>query len=462
MKHSSKFDLNPKNSIILKRSKRSTRERSSFGNKRFGAASTTSARKFGSTPFSKRREEISLVEDLVDPNQRNKQTESVNKPSTSVNVKPFSSSKLNILPSRTRKFGKKDEEENKPDEDFEASEAIVESVTEESLMPSSTSRFRRPAKLPKFNVRSTPSRNIPSKSSSQPLSSRYQPKSSSIAPLRRSRPTLKTLNLRSKQKSIRRERTEDIRPSITEQTETSSTKRRFYFDNNIFLDEKIRTEIPIRGRQGNAYKPAYDNEDNELTVEPPKALPLPVFGRSRGTKRPPKFDPRTIRSSSTTPITYITGESSVMYDEIDDLEMTSSLTGPITVTDVFTTTKTLPVHLGLRTSFATITTTAYSTNTLRREDLTTLTIASTEIESTSLVAMKVGYGTRTDTVVNKRIMTTLTTQTNTIFEQRSAVPQLPQMHQMPQMPPNAPNAPNSATIPIFSKSLCPTNAFTKY
>lgn len=503
-----KKELYSKGKIQVNRPKRSASTRTTFGSKRFGISTSTTARKFRSsltfkkdqttssnrastrgynsarqTPNTilKTNSQTKSLPNFLLRNQRSKPIPSVSKLSTT-SIKPTSTTGYAHLSTRARKFGKKPSEEDfKGDEEFEASEAVVQSVTEENSSSSTpTPRFRRPAKFSKFNSRTTTPRNTVTKGTPKP----------SLSSSRLIRPSLKTPNrLSNKRKNSRREYSDDTSPSATTEMDVTS-KRRFTLtttfslsikptssfmdtiedeDGNNLQEESIRSKRKnknrssssnSRNRQGSSYKPVFDIDDNEVFLEKPKALPLPVFGRTRGTKRPPKFDPRTIRSTSTStsPITYITGETTPVLDD-SDLMLTSSTNGPITVTDIFTTTKTLPVHLGARTSFATITTTAYSTSVIQPEDLTTVTIGgrtktllsavtgfpdanlpldkqftvvteviltSTEIENTSLVAIKVGYGTRTDTVINRQIFTTLTTQTNTLMEQKSSATQIQQ------------------------------------
>lgn len=513
-----------KTKIFLKRFKRSPAAVRTFGSsKRFGS-SASSTRKFSPSKSFKRDTSSSSSRGYRSPSSRStvsptksssrtvqtsksvpnflsrvQRTKPTLASKSSSSVKPSSSSTAYALHSaRPRRFGKILSDQNaKMEEDFEASEAIPQSVTEEKLKisPTRTSRFRRPTKFSKLNTRSTVT---PSSSRGSKISFPSS-RTNKISPSSSRRSRMHTKNIGSasrKPKSSFRDYDYDMRQTPSQSIETTSTKRRFTltttFDYNLkstagyltSVDDteegnNLQTEKAAKSKQrnksrnssnsqrrgqGSSYKTVFDSDDNEVRPDKPKSLPLPVFGRSRGLKRPPKFDPRTIKATTTVPsstIVYITPTVNETEDEFSE----SELDGPITVTDVYTTVKTLPVHLGLRTSFATITTTAYTTSTIQPDDLTYFTLGgitktllsaitglpdanlpsdkqftvitevlltTTEVESTSLVAIKVGFGTRTDTIVVKQKMTTLSTQTNTIIEEKT--PSVPLQQQYPYFP----------------------------
>ncbi|XP_042908799.2 mucin-3B [Parasteatoda tepidariorum] len=515
---------NTKHVVPIKEQDPSSRKKRSASrslNRRFGSTptSSTSFRRFGSTNTASTtrgfRSSARSSATYSKPSKslpsflsRGLRSSSTSRLSTS-SIKPTSSSSYKSLMGRTHKFGKKEPEEVLKDDDvdFDASEALTDLVTEETFQSKPLPKFRlnRPSKVQKNNHSSLKADR--SRSKSRIMSIRTS------STLNRFRSSTKNNYISSNKRKTnsRPPSSREVTPTMTDTPDSTSSKRRFTLtttfslslnptasfllsnegDSEILNNVQEDTSVKKRkNRKHNSnsnfgslrksnFQAGFENEENEVQ---PRVLPLPVFGRSRGTTRPPKFDPRTIKSSATSTTTQFSSDPDIQPTPVFfDSSTSQELVGPITVTEKFTTTKTLPVHLGLRTSFATITTTGYSTSTIQTEDLTKYTIGgitktllsavtnfpdanlppdqqftvvteilltTTTIETTSLVAIKMGYGTRTENIVNRQIMTILATQTNTLLEDKTPLSQIPP--QYPYFPnPFAPSVQNNG----FSLSL---------
>ncbi|XP_071035921.1 mucin-3B [Parasteatoda tepidariorum] len=218
---------------------------------------------------------------------------------------------------------------------------------------------------------------------------------------------------------------------------------------------RINQRKPSRGRHNRNNSPSLkasfnsvnrDEEEDSQSLQPLNRL------RNNNRNRRPSYNPRTRRPSKTA-------------------SETETLRKPfLTVTSVVTTVKTLPIYHGFRTSYATLTTTALDTSVINptqysevisdgftktlfysrtgypdgvenlHTTITEVIVTTTSLESVKLVPIKIGYSTRTDTITDIQVLTTLSTLYSTITPEAplpTAFPQQFQPNFYPQIgPPN--------------------------
>ncbi|XP_023225517.1 LOW QUALITY PROTEIN: uncharacterized protein LOC111626391 [Centruroides sculpturatus] len=333
---------------------------------------------------------------------------------------------------------------NKKDDDiYEASEAVVRSVTPQ-LLPS-----RRPRPL----LRSRPSLPI------KPTQPKPPPPE-----------TVQSTETKSSKKTFTRTRTYDYSLPSSSKTQEQQTQSTVKVENVLLKGKRPPSLIQRRAKQNidedlddfdlslrtSTKRPTRPNKRRYGTsrgrqpflqssftttneIGDSISLPLPPLGLSRGVRKRPTFDPRTIKSSSTIQ----TIHTRTLSSEIFDIDPTSKL--PVTIMSLVTTVKQLPVIVGFRTSTATITTTVYESSIILPHEYTTVVngdstksifstttgipelgsndkdtiftevlITTATVYTTKLQPIKIGFGTRTDTLIDVQIINTLTTSYNTI------------------------------------------------
>ncbi|GFT43686.1 transposable element Tc3 transposase [Nephila pilipes] len=191
-----------------------------------------------------------------------------------------------------------------------------------------------------------------------------------------------------------------------------------------------------------------DEDDDSQSLQPINRL------RNNNRNRRPSYNPRTKRLSKTA-------------------SETQTIKKPyLTVTSVVTTVKTLPIYHGFRTSYATLTTTALDTSIINPTEysevvsddvtktvfysrtgypdgienlhttITEVVVTTTSLASVKLVPIKIGFSTRTDTVTDIQVLTTLSTLYSVITPdtpQPTAFPQQFQPNFYPQLGPQNPD-----------------------
>ncbi|GIY90265.1 transposable element Tc3 transposase, partial [Caerostris darwini] len=190
-----------------------------------------------------------------------------------------------------------------------------------------------------------------------------------------------------------------------------------------------------------------DEDDDSQSLQPINRL------RNNNRNRRPSYNPRTKRPSKTAS------------------ETQTPKKPYLTVTSVVTTVKTLPIYHGFRTSYATLTTTALDTSIIHptqysevisndvtktvfytktgypdgienlHTTVTEVVVTTTSLASVKLVPIKIGFSTRTDTVTDIQVLTTLSTLLSVITPdtpQPTAFPQQFQPNFYPQLGPQNP------------------------
>ncbi|KAG8186171.1 hypothetical protein JTE90_011995 [Oedothorax gibbosus] len=168
------------------------------------------------------------------------------------------------------------------------------------------------------------------------------------------------------------------------------------------------------------------NRDDEDDEDSQSFQPINRI-RNNNRNRRPSYNPRTRRPSKTA-------------------SETQTIRKPyLTVTSVITTVKTLPIYHGFRTSYATLTTTVLDTSIINptqysevvgddgmtktlfysktgypdglenhHTTITEVVVTTTSLASVKLVPIKIGFSTRTDTITDIQVLTTLSTVYSTI------------------------------------------------
>ncbi|CAL1296871.1 unnamed protein product, partial [Larinioides sclopetarius] len=220
---------------------------------------------------------------------------------------------------------------------------------------------------------------------------------------------------------------------------------------------RINQRKPSRGRynrnNSQSLKASFnsvsrDEDDDSQSLQPINRL------RNNNRNRRPSYNPRTKRLSKTA-------------------SETQTIKKPyLTVTSVVTTVKTLPIYHGFRTSYATLTTTALDTSIIHptqysevisdditktvfytktgypdgienlHTTITEVVVTTTSLASVKLVPIKIGYSTRTDTITDIQVLTTLSTLLSVLTPdtpQPTAFPQQFQPNFYPQLGPQNPD-----------------------
>ncbi|GIY29349.1 transposable element Tc3 transposase [Caerostris extrusa] len=416
---------------------------------------------------------------------------------------PSSSIRIRPRPSRTRNsraFGHRSDSENDFDDeinsedeegDIEASEAVVTTATPQVL---SFSR-RKPFGGSRFQP---PGRNAPSSTTSRPIAlgrnRRPFGRSSSTSPS--PTPSIKDndpdyeentteddefddydeINDKkeaNRNRNFRSTRRPPSRVSRFGERRSSSNKRGSFrhreeeetenddFDSTTPNYRNARNRLnqrkPSRGGRYNrnnsqSLKASFnsvsrDEDDDSQSLQPINRL------RNNNRNRRPSYNPRTKRPSKTAS------------------ETQTPKKPYLTVTSVVTTVKTLPIYHGFRTSYATLTTTALDTSIIHptqysevisddvtktvfytktgypdgienlHTTVTEVVVTTTSLASVKLVPIKIGFSTRTDTVTDIQVLTTLSTLLSVITPdtpQPTAFPQQFQPNFYPQLGPQNP------------------------
>ncbi|KAF8783336.1 63 kDa sperm flagellar membrane protein like [Argiope bruennichi] len=220
---------------------------------------------------------------------------------------------------------------------------------------------------------------------------------------------------------------------------------------------RINQRKPSRGRynrnNSQSLKASFnsvsrDEDDDSQSLQPINRL------RNNNRNRRPSYNPRTKRLSKTA-------------------SETQTIKKPyLTVTSVVTTVKTLPIYHGFRTSYATLTTTALDTSIIHptqysevisdditktvfytktgypdgienlHTTITEVVVTTTSLASVKLVPIKIGFSTRTDTITDIQVLTTLSTLLSVLTPdtpQPTAFPQQFQPNFYPQLGPQNPD-----------------------
>ncbi|GBN05440.1 Transposable element Tc3 transposase [Araneus ventricosus] len=220
---------------------------------------------------------------------------------------------------------------------------------------------------------------------------------------------------------------------------------------------RINQRKPSRGRynrnNSQSLKASFnsvsrDEDDDSQSLQPINRL------RNNNRNRRPSYNPRTKRLSKTA------SETQTMKKPY------------LTVTSVVTTVKTLPIYHGFRTSYATLTTTALDTSIIHptqysevisddvtktvfytktgypdgienlHTTITEVVVTTTSLASVKLVPIKIGFSTRTDTITDIQVLTTLSTLLSVLTPdtpQPTAFPQQFQPNFYPQLGPQNPD-----------------------